>query len=643
MKFLTSIIEKTWGNQKLDKLLSVFFLGTFICLGVCVSFAEAAETTSHDIYSNVSEPAIQASARWNALDFGVIVGDENIDNTKALQKALDYAGQAGGGVVELPSGRFRFDGVLSIPAGVTLQGTYRVPPTVTNKDERPTGTTLLTYANRGNYEGAPFITLKGDNSVLAGVVVIYPEWKQTDVPPVPYPPCVASKNSCNVGVIDCCLLNPYEGINFVLAHRHLVRNVTGYPSWRGLFVDECYDIGHIENIHFWPFGVIYKADDPYCEWVNINGVAFELARTDWHYVSNTFCFGYGRGYYFSDRGHGGTNGNFLGIGADSCRRAVLVEQAQKQGLLITNGEFVGRWTSEDSVCLEIGEDNEGAVILTNCSFWGPVETCVWSKTKKSRVVLNSCEFVNWDEVHSLSAKASAPAVRIDNGRATLSGNSFEQSGIHLCIGESAEFVTAVGNQAPGGFRVKGGARTKVMLDANELDPLSITPEGKEHYEITVGKSGDVRFLKGWYGPEKGGEETFRWSTAVSSLTLPLPENKEKFSVTIDLDVPNGALYAEDSPLRKEEGVYWGNKQLAQLVQGANHIVLELDSNDVVLNEDNEVVLTICCKAWKPKDLLEGSDDERELGVSCYKVLVKASSDVCEDRIFDANTGVWLKK
>ena len=64
-------------------------------------------------------------------------------------------------------------------------------------------------------------------------------------------------------------------------------------------MDECYDIGHIENVHFWPFGVAYKPDDPFCKWVNTQGVAFELARTDWHYVLNTFCFGYGVGYKFS--------------------------------------------------------------------------------------------------------------------------------------------------------------------------------------------------------------------------------------------------------------------------------------------------------------------------------------------------------
>ena len=51
-----------------------------------------------------------AQARLNALDYGVKLNDEKFDNTAALQSALDAAGDMGGAVVELPSGRCRFDG-----------------------------------------------------------------------------------------------------------------------------------------------------------------------------------------------------------------------------------------------------------------------------------------------------------------------------------------------------------------------------------------------------------------------------------------------------------------------------------------------------------------------------------------------------
>ncbi|MGI6401338.1 MAG: glycosyl hydrolase family 28-related protein [Thermoguttaceae bacterium] len=601
--------------------------------------------------SSPAAPDATNNFRINALDFGVVADDESVDNTAALNRALEAAGQAGGAVVELPSGRFRFDGTLTLPAGVTLQGTYRVPPSVVNKDEKPTGTTLLTYANRGNPEGEPFINLKGSNSAVSGLVITYPEWKPSDVPPVPYPPCIASRETCNVVVENCCLLNPYEGINFVLAHRHLVRNVTGYPIWRGLFVDECYDIGHIENIHFWPFGVTYKADDPFCEWINVNGTAFEFARTDWHYVSNTFCFGYGRGYYFSDHGHGGTNGNFLGIGADSCRRAVLVEQSQKQGLLITNGEFVGRWTSEDSVCLETGDENDGAVMLTNCSFWGPIKTCVESRCRTGRLTLNACEFVDWDVAQSTRTRESAPAIAILAGRATIQGCSFEQGGVHLLIGEDAIHTTAVGNQAPGGFRIEGDkSPLKLQTAANEPNPFEVCPDGKENYSVRIGDGGDSRFVRYWHGPEKAPKTTFRWSSDESRVLLPLPQELRPVEIEMELDVPPEALGLESGEKSSQEkddvgsekvGIFDGDRKLASLHPGLNNVsfVLEPTLDDV--NQDFELTLFVRCVGWRPCDVRDDSRDERLLGVQLNQVRVKTVGTQVE-KTFDANFGVWAQ-
>ena len=174
---------------------------------------------------------------WNVVEAGA-KGDGQADGTPLFQRLLDEAGKAGGGVVEVPAGRFRINGHLTVPANVTLQGIFRVPPTtgpraITNL----TGSVLLAYEGRGVAEGPPFIRLAGRNSAIAGLIIAYPEWKQSDVPPVPYPPCVLSQDSENVGIRDCLLLNPYEGIRLIRAHRHLVRNVTGYRIWRGIYVD----------------------------------------------------------------------------------------------------------------------------------------------------------------------------------------------------------------------------------------------------------------------------------------------------------------------------------------------------------------------------------------------------------------------
>jgi len=404
---------------------------------------------------------------WNVLDSGAL-GDGKTDCTAAFQKVLDATGKAGGGIVDVPAGRYRIETHLSIPANVTLQGIFRGPPTSPALPaEHLTGSVLLAFAGRGAAEGPPFIRLAGNNAVLAGFIIAYPEWKQSEVPPPPYPPCVYAENTDNVTVRECCLLNPYEGIKLIRAARHLVRNITGYPMKRGIYVDECYDIGHIENVHFWPFGVAYDPNNPFCKWVNTNGIAFELARTDWHYVHNTFCFGYGIGYKFSKSKQGSANGNFLGLGADSCQRAVVVEQAQPPGLLISNGEFVGRWSSTDAVCLDIEPGAEGKVSLVNCSFWGPIDRCVWMRSAKGQFTADACNFVQWD-----NRKAGSPAIQIDAGKAIVQACTFSEKKLAVAVGTNVQSAILTANQANGGFRVKNEAGSRTQGALNEGHPDS---------------------------------------------------------------------------------------------------------------------------------------------------------------------------
>ena len=558
-----------------------------------------------------------SAASFNVADSGA-KADGATDDTAAFQKALDSAGQAGGGVVEVPAGRYAIKGNLKIPAGVTLQGIYRVLPTVQrNRQTRElAGSVLLAYAGRGQEQGAPFIRLAGDNAVLAGVVISYPEWKQTDVPPVPYPPCVLAERAENVGVENCLLLNPYEGIKLVHAARHLIRNVCGYPIKRGLYVDECYDIGRIENIHYWPFGVHYKADDPFCKWVNTEGVAFEFARTDWHYVLNTFCFGYGVGYKFSETKAGSANGNFLGLGADSCQRAVLVEQAQEPGLLISNGEFVGRWGSRDSITLEIGEKTKGKVSLVNCAFWGPIERDVWMRSKEGQFTASACNFVHWD-----NAGAGKPAIQLDAGRAIVQGCTFEQEGMHVQVAAAVKSALLTANQADGGFEVENAAGPRTQTAANELPPPEWNYEAKKNYQLAIGAAGDGRFVQGWHGREVH----MRWSQAESLLKLPVIPN-EPYTVTLKIDAPKPAL----SP---EAGLYLNGKRIAQFAPGAQSVTAELPAMAT-----SRVVLKVKCTPWVPAQVHKGSRDDRTLGIHLSEITVRAKS--AGPRVFDANKGEW---
>lgn len=574
--------------------------------------------------------AYPAPARdWNVIDAGA-TPDGRADCTAAFQRALDEAGAAGGGVVQVPAGVFAIKGVLSIPAGVTLQGTFRVPPNTPRRHApQSTGSRLLAFAGRGKPDAPPFIRLAGDAAVLAGLIIEYPEWKQADVPPVPYPPCVLAQGVENTGIQDCLLLNPYEGIRLVRAARHYVSRVYGYPISRGLYVDECYDIGRVENCHFWPFGLAYKADDPYCLWINTNGVSFEFARTDWEYVSNTFSFGYGVGYKFSATKAGAANGNFLGIGADSARRPVLVEQAQPWGILITNGEFVGRWGSGDSVGLEIAPGAQGKVSLNNCSFWGPLDRCVWAHgAPESQFTASACNFAEWDHGGS-----GSPAIQVDSGAAIVQGNTFgSRASQHVRVGSAVRSTILTANQAAGGFLVRNEAGKRCQALANEECPVELTSEALDHYFIQVGRDGDARFLDGFHGCEKNADAntsltTFRWSSPRSRLQLPLNPGKP-YRVRLTLTVPPQSL----SP---DSGLYLGDQKLVALDR-SGPLALECR---ITAPPSGHAELALRCKTWSPKATQPGNNDARELGVMLRAIEVQAEG--APPKAIHANTGEWI--
>src|ERR1051326_8497552 len=103
-------------------------------------------------------------------------GDGQADCTTVFQKMLDEAGKAKGGVVDMPAGRYRINGNLSIPANVTLQGIYRVPPTSSALPaEHLNGSVLLAYAGRGSAAGPLFTRVGGNTGAFAGLLVPYPD------------------------------------------------------------------------------------------------------------------------------------------------------------------------------------------------------------------------------------------------------------------------------------------------------------------------------------------------------------------------------------------------------------------------------------------------------------------------------------
>ena len=394
-------------------------------------------------------------------DFGA-TGDGKTDDTAAFQKALNAAGEAGGGVVRASRGNYLFAGHLTIPKAVTLAGIWESVPAHSGLRDpglpKPAddGTTLLVTDGAGDENSPPFITLN-TNSTLKGVVIYYPQQNADDVPKA-YPWAIAMRGK-NPAVLAVELLNPYNGIDASRNERHLIRDVQGQPIRRGIFVDAIYDIGRIEDVHFNPW---WSLKPKLFQWQMANGEAFVFGKSDWQYVYNTFCFGYHVGYRFIETKTGMCNGNFLGIGADDCQTAVVVDQCAPFGLLITNGEFVS-FHGPDPTQVEVMASHTGSVRFVNCAFWGPCNQ-IAKINGKGTVGFSDCTFTQWG-----GKEGSRPAIQAQSGTVLIRGCEFQQDRPQIELGPEVRRAIISENLFTGPERITNRAKGKVQIGQNVGD------------------------------------------------------------------------------------------------------------------------------------------------------------------------------
>ena len=411
------------------------------------------------VRAQAGTPAAEAgSGVFDVRRFGA-AGDGETDDTAAFQRALDAAHDAGGGVVRAPRGNYFFAGHLNVPNGVTLAGIWQSVPAhngIRNRGfPKPTddGTTFLVTEGAGREDGPAFLTLN-TNSTLRGVVLYYPQQNVDDVPK-PYPWAIAMRGK-NSAVLAVEMLNPYNGIDATRNERHLIRDVHGQPIRRGIFVDSIYDIGRIENVHFNPW---WSMRPKLFQWQMEHGEAFIFGRSDWQYVYNTFCFGYNVGYKFIKSRRGVCNGNFLGIGADDCHTALVVEECAPYGLLITNGEFVS-FHGPDPTMIEVKETNKGSVRFVNCAYWGPCNQ-IARIAGEGTVGFSDCTFVQWG-----GKERDRPAIQAQSGTLLVRGCEFRQDRPQITLGKDVARAVIAENVFAGPERIDNQSEGNVQIGMN---------------------------------------------------------------------------------------------------------------------------------------------------------------------------------
>jgi hypothetical protein len=263
----------------------------------------------------------------------------------------------------------------------------------------------------------------------------------------------------NSSVVDCTVVNPYQCLRLAGAGRHYIHGLYGQPLYLGIWVDMCYDVGRIEDVHFGTYFTEGLSQyQPLADWQRANGTGILFSRTDWQYALNTYVTGYNYGYRFvqtTDSSGGNCNGNFAGIGANNCNTALQVDRCSYAGLLITNGEF----TASDRGVNLSGLVSDGVVSLTNCSFWGASNRI--ATVASGSLTLSDCTMRDWNKSNN-----NEYAVVATGGRVSISGCNFATNGNVANIGSGITGAVIIGNQGVAASEITNSAGSKCLTGNN---------------------------------------------------------------------------------------------------------------------------------------------------------------------------------
>ncbi len=357
---------------------------------------------------------------YNVKDFGAM-GDGIQDDTECIQKALNLAGKRGGGVVYLPVGRYLIKGSLLVPENVTLEGVWRSP---FRGDPTKSGSVLLALSGKGEPDGEALIKVS-TSSTLKGFAIYYPEQIRA-YPPIPYPWTIQSNGPADdVSLIDLTLINP------------------------------CYDVGRIENIHFWPFWDL-DPNSPLWKFTKNEGVAFTIGKTDGEMGYNLFSIFYSIGMHFVNGPiYDGKcevvrylpgSGTYTNCYIDISLCAVKIDSAMEHaGITFVNSSFMSK--------VVVSPENYGPVKFIGCGFWG-IEGLDYQGYIEGRgsIIFEGCHFSGWDK-----KLTGFPCIYANNRDIIITGCEFINSQVSypiIYLGPYVRNAVITSNLSQGKFEVK---------------------------------------------------------------------------------------------------------------------------------------------------------------------------------------------
>lgn len=276
----------------------------------------------------------------------------------------------------------------------------------------------------------------------------------------------------NVSLINVLLVNPYQAVDLAQgSSRHYIRGLYGQPLFKGIWVDKCYDIGRIHDVHFWPF---WSQDKRVLNFQVANATAFIFQRTDWEVVDNVFCWQYHVGIEFSASREGAMNGQMSNVGLDAVDIGILARDTQGPGIAFSNLSIANDNNGKDHVAIwgQPGDTDtsnhvttgKAFLYITGGSFWGH-----WNRVVK----WESRGTISMSQSRLAPFRLNGPMVEILTGQAMIHDSTMAMypgskptEGVAISLGPNVDKVIVHDNQL-NGHRISNQAGDRAMVANNQ--------------------------------------------------------------------------------------------------------------------------------------------------------------------------------
>ncbi len=395
--------------------------------------------------------------------------DGSEDATSAFQDAINRAAIAGGAVVFVPAGTYRFDGNLNIPEGVILRGEWANPDSVGSV----TGTILMAYSGKGSDEGTPFVSIQR-GAGIRNLSIWYPEQNASSVSAFPWtihchPDGDAGKGD-NTSVVNVTLVNSYNGIKIGpnANELHYIRNVFGTPLKQGIWLSQTTDIGRIMNVRFepkyWSNSGLTNApsESVILEWLQNNSTTgIIMGRSDWEYIFDVTLTGYQIGMQIIKYTDMGPNGVIYGLNIDKSKIGIDLVNLNLIGWAISNSTI--KVEGKNSACIRAGNSFNSIVQFNNCNFGGDPRYAIQFLTSSTgRLSFQNCTFENWGQTKNI------PAIMCNKGSVSLIDNTFNLDKLHVYLGENVKNAQILDNSTPEGLLISNKSKGNVIISQESL-------------------------------------------------------------------------------------------------------------------------------------------------------------------------------